>query len=202
MGLEGEFPFGISIIFKGKRAVSFQGWCISMYFWKMTIFLHNSFQTFRTFIIHRGLRSWRMGGSSVVKFFFQATKDTSLHFQPPPTPQKMGNLFIEVTLCLYKGCSIPTSMIIVTSHEFRILSYWPTSTLRYFFTCNRATSVLLYNLYRTCWIFSNSFSARLWTSLRGCRPHTLATGNQWCHRLPNQRGAHRVGVGKTMALKL
>ena len=100
MGLEGEFPFGISIIFKGKRAVSFQGWCISMYFWKMSFFLHNSFQTFRTFIIHRGLRSWRMGGSSVVKFFFQATKDTSLHFQPPPPPEKWETFSLRL-LCVY-----------------------------------------------------------------------------------------------------
>ena len=110
MGLEGEFPFGISIIFKGKRAVSFQGWCISMYF-------PNLHHPSRSTILKNG----RLLGGKVFKVFFQATKDTSLHFQPPPPPRKMGNLFIEVTLCLYKGCSIPTSRIIVTSHEFRIL---------------------------------------------------------------------------------
>lgn len=96
--------------------VSFQGWCISMYFWKMSIFLHNN--------LHHPSRStiWKNGRLLGGKVFFSSNKRHLITFSaPPPPPRKMGNLFIEVTLCLYKGCSIPTSRIIVTSHEFRIL---------------------------------------------------------------------------------
>ena len=91
----------------------------------MSIFLHNSFQTFRSFIIHRESRStiWKNGRLLGGKVFFSSNKRhlSTCSAPPPPPPRKMGNLFIEVTLCLYKGCSIPTSRIIVTSHEFRIL---------------------------------------------------------------------------------
>lgn len=64
------------------------------------------------------LKNGRLLGGKV---FFSSNKRHLITFSAPPTPRKMGNLFIEVTLCLYKGCSIPTSRIIVTSHEFRIL---------------------------------------------------------------------------------